>query len=490
MTAQGLLVCGTASNAGKTTVVAGLCRALARRGVRVAPFKAQNMSLNSGVTMSGHEIARAQLLQSDAARTPAEAAMNPILVKPGSDRRAHLIVNGIPAGEIDATDYVGDRSALRRIVAEAYRDLAARYDVVVAEGAGSAAEINLRDQDIANLGLAHAVDLPVVLVTDIDRGGAFAALIGTLACLDDLDRERICGFVINRFRGDPSVLQPGVDELARRTGLPVFGVLPFDPDLRLDAEDSMATDWAPRPKPPLGADVLRVAVVRFPRASNLTDLEPLAAEPGVLLSFADVPQQLTDADLVMLPGTRTTAADLAWLQDRGFAEALRDRATRGLPVLGICGGYQMLGQHIDDTVEAKCGEVAGLGLLPVRTTFAMDKTVARRSADLPDGSAVSGYQIHHGKVARIGGEALFADEGCQVGAIAGTTWHGIFDSDAYRRSFLSWVADVTGRRFIPATVAWYGERDGQIDRLADAVDTHVPDLIERLLLPAAAGGAR
>jgi adenosylcobyric acid synthase len=480
MTARGLLVCGTASNAGKTTIVAALCRSLARRGVRVAPFKAQNMSLNSGVTASGHEIARAQLLQADAARVAAEVAMNPILVKPGTDRSAHLVVNGVPAGEIDAGDYVGDRSALRQLATDAYRDLAARYELVIAEGAGSAAEINLRAQDIANLGLAQAVDIPVVLVTDIDRGGAFASLIGTMECLDAYDRSRVVGFVINRFRGDPTILKSGIDELERRTGRPVFGVLPYDPELRLDAEDSLATDWAPRPKPPIGADVLRVAVVRFPRASNLTDLEPLAAEPGVVLTFADVPQQLVDAELVVLPGTRTTVADLEWLRATGFAETLQHRASRGRPILGICGGYQMLGRHIDDNVESTSGEVAGLGLLPVRTTFSADKVVAQRSVRLSDGVEVTGYQIHHGRAERLSGERLFADEGCRVGAVAGTTWHGLFDSDGYRRQLLSWVAAATGRQFVSSNHDWYAERDRQLDRLAAAVDLHLSALVDQL----------
>jgi adenosylcobyric acid synthase len=480
MTARGLLVCGTASNAGKTTIVAALCRSLARRGVRVAPFKAQNMSLNSGVTASGHEIARAQLLQADAARIPAEVAMNPILVKPGTDRSAHLVVNGVPAGEIDATDYVGDRSALRQLAADAYLDLAARYDVVVAEGAGSAAEINLRAQDIANLGLAQAVDLPVVLVTDIDRGGAFASLIGTLECLNHYDRARIVGFVINRFRGDATVLQPGIDELTRRTGRPTFGVLPYDADLRLDAEDSLATDWSPRTLPPVGADVLRVAVVRFPRASNLTDLEPLGAEPGVVLTFADVPQQLTDADLVVLPGTRSTVADLDWLRRSGFGAALQARAAQGLPVLGICGGYQMLGQVIEDLVESQSGEVEGLGMLPVRTIFSAEKVLARRVAHLADGTEIEGYQIHHGRVSRLGGETLFEDEGCRSGVVAGTTWHGLFDNNDYRRQLLSWVADATGRRFEPSTMDWRAERDRQLDRLADAADLHLSALLEQL----------
>jgi adenosylcobyric acid synthase len=488
--ARGLLVCGTASNAGKTTVVAALCRSLARRGVSVAPFKAQNMSLNSGVTCDGHEIARAQLLQADAARTRAEVAMNPILIKPGTDRSAHLVVNGLPAGEIDASDYVGDRSALRQLAADAYRDLAARYDVVIAEGAGSAAEINLRAQDIANLGLARAVDLPVVLVTDIDRGGAFASLIGTLECLDAYDRSHIVGFVINRFRGDPTVLQPGIDELTRRTGRPTFGVLPYDPELRLDAEDSLATDWSPRTHPPIGPDVLRVAVVRFPRASNLTDLEPLAAEPGVVLTFADVPQQLTDADLVVLPGTRTTIADLEWLREMGFASVLEDRAARGLPVLGICGGYQMLGQVIEDLVESQAGDVAGLGLLPVRAIFSTDKVLARRVAHLADGTEVTGYQIHHGRVTRLGGETLFEDEGCRSGVVAGTTWHGLFDNNDYRRQLLGWVADATGRRFVASTMDWYAERDRQLDRLADAADLHLSALIERLTPALTAGISR
>lgn len=481
MTARGVLVCGTASNAGKTTIVAALCRALARRGVKVAPYKAQNMSLNSGVTATGHEIARAQLLQAEAARVVAEVAMNPVLVKPGTDRHAHLIVNGQPAGEIDATDYRGDRRALLHIAVEAYRELAERYDVIVAEGAGSPAEINLRAHDIANLGLAEAVDLPVVLVTDIDRGGAFASLLGTLECLDAADRARIRGFVINRFRGDVAVLQPGLDELTQRTGLPVFGVVPFDPGLRIDAEDSLATDWAPQPKPPLGRDILKVSVVRLPRASNLTDLEPLAAEPGVVLSFADVPQQVVDADLVVLPGTRTTVADLEWLRGRGFDAALRQRAEAGLPVLGICGGYQMLGEHIEDQVESRAGRVAGIGLLPVSTTFTDAKTVALRHAMSSDGHPVDGYELRHGQVRRHGGEELLSGEGCRHGATSGTSWHGLFDNDGYRRAVLQSVAAAVGRSFVASDLQWREERNRQLDRLGDAAEDQLQPLIATLV---------
>jgi adenosylcobyric acid synthase len=432
------------------------------------------------VTESGHEIARAQLLQAEAACVTAEVAMNPVLIKPGTDRQAHLVINGQPAGEIDAAAYLEDRSALLDVAVAAYRDLAERYAVIIAEGAGSPAEINLRTHDIANLGLAAAVDLPVVLVADIDRGGAFASLLGTLACLDDADRARICGFVINRFRGDARVLQPGLDELTRRSGLPVFGVVPYDPDLRIDAEDSLATDWMPHPKPPLGRDILKIAVVRLPRASNLTDLEPLAAEPGVVLSFADVPQQIADADLVIVPGTRTTVADLNWLRERGFEAVLRHRGATGRPVLGICGGYQMLGTRIDDAVESGSGCVTGLGLLPVDTTFTAAKTVALRLATLSDGTRIEGYEVHHGQVSRLEGEELLPGEGCRRGAVCGTSWHGLFVTDAYRQDFLRWVAHAVGRDFIASSLEWRQERDRQLDRLADAADQHLNSLISTL----------
>jgi adenosylcobyric acid synthase len=478
--ARGLLVCGTASNAGKTTVVAALCRLLARRGVHVAPFKAQNMSLNSAVTVDGREIARAQYLQAEAAGIAAEASMNPVLVKPGTDRRAHLIVNGEAAGDLDALDYLRNRDDLRQVAADAYRNLAARYEVIVCEGAGSAAEINLREHDIANLGLAHAVDLPVILVADIDRGGAFASLIGTLACLDESDRARILGFVINRFRGDRAVLQPGLDDLSSRTGLPVFGVLPYDDRLHLDAEDSLATNWMPIPQPPVGRDVLRITVVRLPRASNLTDVEPLAAEPGVVLTFADVAEQLTDSDLVIVPGTRATVADLAWLRARGFEPPLRERARQRRPIFGVCGGYQMLGERIDDDVESGAGGVDGLGLLPVCTTFSPTKILAQRATSLADGTHVTGYQIHHGRVTRHGGRELLPGDGCQQGAVAGTTWHGLFDNDDYRRRLLQETAAANGRDWEGAAFSWGRHRVAQLDRLADAAERYLMPLVDEL----------
>ena len=478
----GLLVCGTSSDAGKTTVVAGLCRVLARKGIRVAPFKAQNMSLNSGVTASGHEIARAQLLQAEAAGAEPEVCMNPVLIKPVGASRSHLVVMGRPAGEIGATDYTDRRrSALLDQVVAAWESLRSRYDVVLAEGAGSPAEINLRAGDIANLGLAQAVGIPVVLVGDIDRGGVFASLIGTLACVSAEDRELFRGFVVNKFRGDRSVLEPGLDELERCTGLPVHGVLPYDPALRLDAEDSLSTQWFPVPEPALGRDVLRVVVIRLPAASNLTDVEPLAAEPGVVLTFADVPQQLEGADLVVLPGTRATVADLAWVTERGFDEALRRRVAGGGPVLGICGGYQMLGERITDDVESGAGEVAGLGLLPVTTRFRHEKTLAVRSATTRDGVPVTGYEIHHGQVTRHGGDDLWPGQGCRRGSVAGTTWHGVLESDAYRRQLLRDTAAANGRCFEVSDMDWAGRRAAQLDRLADLLEEHLDcDALARL----------
>lgn len=464
-----LLIAGTGSNVGKTTLVAGLCRLLSRQGVRVAPFKAQNMSLNSCVAADGAEIARAQALQAQAAGVEPEAAMNPVLLKPGSDTRSHLIVLGRPAGEVGSASYRDARPSLLDTVIEAHASLRRRFDVVVCEGAGSPAEINLRDGDIANLGFARAADVPVLLVGDIDRGGVLAALAGTLALLCAADQELIQGYVVNRFRGERQLLQPGLDVLSERTGLRCYGVLPNLPWLRLDAEDSLAGTAWPEPGEPLGTEVLRVAVLRFPYASNMTDIDPLATEPGVIVRLVTRPAELSDADLVVLPGTRATLADLRWLRDRGFEPALAEHQAASRPVLGICGGYQMLGEHIEDGVESREAAAAGLGLLPVRTRFLPDKVLARPSRQLSYGT-VTGYQIHHGHVQPHGGTPFFADEGCQDGPVAGTTWHGLFENDEFRRSYLATVAAQAGRRFTAAQATCFAAiREAQLDRLADAL---------------------
>ncbi len=416
MTSGSLLVAGTTSDAGKSVLTAGICRWLARQGVKVAPFKAQNMSNNSMVAPDGAEIGRAQAMQAAAAGLEPEAAMNPVLLKPGSDQQSQLVVLGRAVGTARAREYWSDepgRAALFQLVLGAYDDLRSRFDVVICEGAGSPAEINLRRYDIVNMGLARARGLPVLVVGDIDRGGVFAALYGTVGLLEAADQALISGFVINKFRGDRALLAPGLATMTAMTGRPVLGVLPYLTGIWLDAEDAVAVegpyggrDWGP----PRGAEVLRVAVVRLPRISNFTDVDALALEPGVALRYVTTPAELADADLVVLPGTRATVDDLHWLRSRGLDTALVARAAEDRPILGICGGYQMLGRSIHDDVESGAGEVAGLGLLPVRTRFAGHKTLGR-PAGYAFGEPVTGYEIHHGRVEVTGGDGWFTAAG-------------------------------------------------------------------------------
>jgi adenosylcobyric acid synthase len=345
---RGLLVAGTASDAGKSVVTAGICRWLAGQDIKVAPFKAQNMSLNSMVTRDGAEIGRAQAMQAAAARVEPEAAMNPVLLKPGANGTSQVMLLGEPVAEADALSYRDLKPRLERTVVDCLADLAGRFDVVICEGAGSPAEINLRDRDIANMGLARAAGLPVVIVGDIDRGGVFAAMYGTVGLLSPEDQAHVAGFLINKFRGDSRLLKPGLGMLRQLTGRPVLGVLPWAPGVWLDAEDSLSLGAGPgggrAPRP--GADPLRIAVVRLPHISNFTDADALAAEPGVVVRFTALPAEVRDADLVILPGSRATVADLAWLREQGLAEQVSARAAAGRPVLGICGGYQMLAREI------------------------------------------------------------------------------------------------------------------------------------------------
>jgi adenosylcobyric acid synthase len=469
-----LLVAGTTSDAGKSVITAGLCRWLARQGVRVAPFKAQNMSLNSFVTPGGGEIGRAQAMQAAAAGIEPDTRMNPVLLKPGSDRRSQVVVLGSPVGEVDAVEYREHAPRLLQVATDSLAQLRREYDVVICEGAGSPAEINLRQTDIANMGLARAADLPVIVAGDIDRGGVFAALHGTLALLEPADQALVAGFVINKFRGARELLEPGIRMLRELAGRPTFGILPWVGGLWLDVEDSLALD-AGRPAaagPPLGADVLRVAVVRLPRISNFTDIDALAAEPGVLVRFASGPAELADADLVVLPGSRATVADLAWLRDRGIAETITARAAKGLPVLGICGGYQMLGREISDDVESGAGRVAGLGLLPSRVRFGVKKQLGRPSGSAY-GAHVAGYEIHHGVVTSEPGAEPFLD-GCRSGAVWGTTWHGTLENDAFRRAFLAEVAALAGRDFTAAPDTDFAAvRQARLDKLGDLVAGHL-----------------
>jgi adenosylcobyric acid synthase len=468
---------------GKSLVTAGICRWLARQGVRVAPFKAQNMSNNSMVTLDGAEIGRAQAMQAAAAGVPAEAAMNPVLLKPGSDQTSQLVVLGRAVGTADAADYWTDdtvRSRLQATVLGAYDDLRSRFDVVVCEGAGSPAEINLRRRDIVNLGLARARGLPVIVVGDIDRGGVFAALYGTLALLDRDDQAHVSAFIINKFRGNRELLTAGLSQLTDLTGRPVLGVLPYLARIWLDAEDAVAADGDyGEPGRPVAGRALRVAVIRLPHVSNFTDVDALALEPGVTVRFTASPAELASADLVVVPGTKATVSDLAWLRGRGLDVALADRVAGGRPVLAVCGGYQMLGTVIHDGVESQTDVVPGLDLLPVTTRFAATKTLARRVGYAGE-HPVAGYEIHHGLVEVGGGEPWLTSEpdgrgaaldGCAAGPVRGTLWHGILENDEFRRAYLRGVSSLAGTEFSPAPdTCFEAARQAQFDALADAID--------------------
>jgi adenosylcobyric acid synthase len=473
-----LLVAGTASDAGKSLVTAGICRWLHRRGVRVAPFKAQNMALNSAVTPGGAEIGRAQAMQAAAAGVAPEAAMNPVLIKPSGERHSQVVLMGKPHADATARSYQELKAGLREGVATALADLRSRYDVVVCEGAGSPAEINLRAGDLANMGLARSADIPVVVVGDIDRGGVFASMFGTLALLEPEDQALVAGFMVNKFRGDASILAPGLEQLRALTGRPTYGVLPWQEGLWLDVEDSLALD-APRPAaaaPVGGGATLEVAVIRLRWMSNFTDIDALAAEPGVSVRFTRSAADVERADLVVLPGTKATVEDRDRLVGDGLADALVRRAAQGDPILGICGGYQMLGGRIEDEVESRRGVVPGLGLLPVRTTFVPEKLL-RHVTGRAFGAAATGYEIRHGRLDRTGGDALIDDgsaagEGCVVGAVMGTSWHGLLEGDALRRALLAHVAALRGRPWCPGERPFAAVREAHLDRLGDLVEEH------------------
>jgi adenosylcobyric acid synthase len=489
MTRGALLVCGTHSDAGKSIVTAGLCRWLHRRGVSVAPFKSQNMALNSVVTPGGAEIGRAQAVQAAAAGVEPEAAMNPVLIKPSGERRSQIVVMGSPYGDADARSYQAMKTDLRPVVEDALADLRSRYDVVICEGAGSPAEINLRAGDLANMGLARAANLPVLVVGDIDRGGVFASLLGTLALLEPADQALVAGYVINKFRGDPSILAPGLEDLGARTGRPVLGVLPFVEDLWMDAEDSLALE-ARAPEAPALADTLDVVVLRLRWMSNFTDLDALSAEPGVRVRFTRSAADVERADLVVLPGTKATVEDLARLRAARLDHALCSRAAAGAPILGVCGGYQMLGASIHDGVESRVGAVEGLGLLPVSTVFHRDKLLRRRAgacAWLGGARSQTGYEVRHGRVTRHGGEPLLrADDGepdgCRQNWTLGTAWHGALEDDALRRALLRAVADARGRSFVAASETFAALRERRLDALGDLVEQHLDTDAVRALL--------
>jgi adenosylcobyric acid synthase len=445
VTARTLMVQGTASSVGKSLLVTALCRLYARRGLKVAPFKSQNMALNSAVTPDGAEIGRAQFAQAEAARAVPSADMNPILLKPEGLASSQVVVMGRPIGSMHFRDYHQRKTELREVVGQALDRLRAVNDLVLIEGAGSPAEVNLKDRDLVNMWVAERAEARVVLVTDIERGGALAALIGTLELLDPHERSRVGALVVNKFRGDPKLFEGGVRFLETRAGIRVAGVVPHLGDTGIASEDSLDLK---RERPGAGTRA-RVAIVKLPRLSNFDEFEPLQREPGFDVHWCERPAELDGAALVILPGTKCTVNDLAWLRATGLAGAVAARAHAGEPVLGICGGYQMLGARVLDPlgVESSSPDVAGLGLLPIVTRFEREKVTSpvrlRLSEGLPclaraGGVEADGYEIHCGRVT-VDGARPFArlapsgdPEGAVSGAIAGTLVHGLFENAPVR----------------------------------------------------------
>jgi adenosylcobyric acid synthase len=474
-----IMIQGTGSNVGKSLIVAGLCRAFADRGLKVAPFKPQNMSNNAGVTADGGEIGRAQMLQARAARVAPSLHMNPVLLKPETETGAQVVVQGRRWATMKARAYGKRKSELLPQVMESFETVSAASDLVVAEGAGSPAEVNLRTGDIANMGFAEAADLPVILVGDIDRGGVIAALVGTQTVLDSGERSRIKAFLVNKFRGDVSLFDEGLAEIGARTGWAPLGVVPYFPDAaRLPAEDvlGLPATTAPREGPSTGTKV-RIAVPRLPRIANFDDLDPLRAEPDVEVLVVESGEALPgDCDLVLLPGSKSTVADLAALRREGWDIDIAAHCRRGGMVLGLCGGYQMLGKTIADPegVEGRAGSVVGLGLLAVDTTLGGDKTTSPvAGTHIASGAPISGYEIHLGRSAGedCGRPFLTIDSRADGatsadGLVAGTYVHGLFASDAFRQAFLAGL----GARSI---ASYEAEVEAVLDALAGHLATHL-----------------
>ena len=481
--AKAIMVQGTASNAGKSLLVAALCRIFQQDGLRAAPFKAQNMALNSFITADGFEIGRAQAMQAEAACIPPDVRMNPVLLKPSSDVGSQVIVNGVARGHYTAREYWDYKKALIPAVRQAYESLAAEHDVVVIEGAGSPAEINLKQDDFVNMGMAKIADAPVLLVGDIDRGGVFAALYGTVMLLEPEERARIRGLIINKFRGDPEILRPGLAQLEALVGKPVAGVVPWRP-FDLDEEDSLSDQL----RQDGGREPLCIAVVRLPRLSNFTDFAALQHVPGIGVRYAARPQQLAGADLILLPGTKSTLSDLKWLRESGMEAAILKQHAAGAPVFGICGGYQMLGQTISDPEGAEGGgEMRGLGLLPVDTVFRPAKTTVQAAGALQavtgalaplSGMAVQGYEIHMGEtVRRPGARPLLTlrhgaheiEDGCQAENVYGTYLHGVFDGEGVALRLAGALAEKRGLCLTETPMSEAQYKETQYEKLAETV---------------------
>ncbi len=464
-----LMIVGTASHAGKSILVTALCRILKERGVRVAPFKSQNMALNSYACLDGSEIGRAQVAQAEAAGLEPEADMNPILLKPVGDQRIQVVLHGRVHATMSAREYYERKPFFFDQALTSFRRLASKFDVVILEGAGSAAEINLKDRDIVNLPFAKAIGSRAIVVADIDRGGVFASLVGTFALLDDEERNLAGGFIINRFRGDLRLFAGGAEFLENRTGRPCFGVLPYIEDLRIDQEDSVALEDHRIHR--IQAGSFHVGVIRLPHISNYTDFNPLESIPGVALEYLSAADNVRPLDLIVIPGTKNTIADLRWLLKRGFKKMLMETLERGGWVLGVCGGYQMLGRIVSDPFGAEeGGRQAGLDFLPVETELELHKVTVQSKGRSFLGPDVSGYEIHMGRTTHLESMDPFvtkedgSSDGAVSGHVAGTYFHGLFENAEFTGKFLTTVALSRRLDWRPGSIRY--SKDDEYDRLA------------------------
>lgn len=481
--AKSIMVCGTMSSAGKSFVAAGLCRVFHQDGYRVAPFKAQNMALNSYITKDGLEMGRAQVMQAQAAGILPQVEMNPILLKPTNDRASQVIVNGEVWATMGAKEYYTKKQQLIPHIQAAYQKLAEQFDIIVLEGAGSPAEINLKEQDLVNLGMAKLSRTPVILVGDIDRGGVFASLAGTMLLLDEKERSMVKGMVINKFRGDVSILEPGLAMLESITQVPVLGVIPYAP-IELDDEDSLSDRLLSKGR----GGLVDIAVIRLPRISNFTDFNPLQRMSQVSLRYVSRQEELGEPDLIILPGTKNTMADLLWMRQNGLEARILKHASRGGAVLGICGGYQILGQELWDPDQVEeGGTLKGMGLLPVSTRFVGEKTRTQVTGrfgkiggvlSLLSGRELEGYEIHMG-VTQSGSQPMSEIQsqagnrtldGAQQGNVYGSYVHGLFDREEAAQGLVEALLKAKGMDGVPVeAVDWETYREEQYDRLADVI---------------------
>lgn len=492
-----LMIQGTASDVGKSVLVAGLCRVFSQDGYRCAPFKAQNMALNSGITEDGKEMGRAQIFQAEAAGIVPDVRMNPVLLKPTSDRKSQVILLGKVACNMDAVEYHNYKPQLQGTIAQCYESLASEYEIIVLEGAGSPAEINLRDRDIVNMGMAELIDAPVVLVADIDRGGVFASIYGTLALLTPEEKARVKGVIINKFRGDVALLQPGITQIEALTHVPVLGVIPWLP-LELEDEDGVALQVGKYRHNDAEEKLLDIVVIQLPHIANFTDFNALAAQPDVRLRYVTECHAVGQADLIILPGSKNTLGDLCWLNHQGLSQAIIAAHGQGTPVIGICGGFQMLGRHIVDGVESDVSEMAGLGLLDVTTHFNHEKQTTQSEGYCADTLAglwsaceqltVSGYEIHMGrsvvgehatafaKITQRNGAPVDECDGAinADGSVMGSYLHGLFDKHGVARALLNQLRIKKGHApLMGESINYAQHKEQQFNVLASQLRQHL-----------------